>query len=496
MRKLNNYLLFSFLLINFFSLLLYAEIPDAVKNDPLFKLGYLNVNGYPGVKNNGSGDCAPGIQQAIHDACEYKMAVFFPLGTYTISDTLKLYKWLFWNAQRKTAWAGPEENWKYSHFMAGEEKDGKRPVIKLSARAYGFDDPAKPKPAIKFGGFVGINENATRAADLKSFHPMDAPENFRKDSSFSFYQEIKNIDIDISGHAGAIGLSFSAAQYSSIINVHITAQGAYLGFDGMPGRNSGAVNISVLGGQTGIRIGASSGVTIAGARLIGQETAALENTDFVPLMLLGTYIKKEKAPAIKLLGTKALDQKVTANCSISFIDGVLELNDQGCAVDNQAGSGLFLKNIYIQGTDLLVQSGSLLAVKGQGRLNVIKEYTYTQPFNGNRTIYCNKTWNIINGALNDNEEPLTAVQAAEKIPADIISRHLYNFPSFSGTDNETAVVTEQPFAANGFDENDDTDALQKAIDSRTRQGLSSRRSILHQPHSYPAQQYCSFRYRA
>ena len=446
-----------------------SGMPQAAKNDPRFKLGYLVVTHYEGVSNDGTGDSTAGIQQAIDDALANHLVVYFPVGVYLVSDTLGCYKWLLWNAAKNKAWSGPEAKWEYSHYLQGEEKDGRRPLIKLAKTASLFDNRATPRPIVKFGGFVADNENGGSIPGRDSFDPLAAPPNFHKDSTYSFYQQFRSIDIDCGGHPGAIGLSFSAAQYSAIINVRVNAHGAFIAFDGLPGRNMGAANIEAQGGEIGIRVGQVAGATVVGAKLYHQEIAAIEDNDFVPTVFVGIHIIKDSSPAIKLGGAIYNEKKVTGCGAISFIDGIVEVNDMGTAIDNRVGSGLYLKNLYVKGTDTLLQSGSRKAIRGQGGASLIREYAYTQPFSGERTLMNYRTYNIIDGKQDEEEEPVVRVEPVQVTPtdSDILSRHLWSaLPTFDGA----IAITDPPYSATGNDESDDTAAIQNAIDAAAKAG--------------------------
>lgn len=80
-----------------------AAIPDSARADPRFALGYLVVTHYAGVRNDGTGDSTAGLQQAVDDAYANDLVAFFPLGTYLISDTLRLFQWRPLNADGSQA---------------------------------------------------------------------------------------------------------------------------------------------------------------------------------------------------------------------------------------------------------------------------------------------------------------------------------------------------------------------------------------------------------
>lgn len=61
--------------------ILHAGIPQAVRDDPRYKLGYLVVTSYPGVDPTGTSDSLSGLQAAIDDGYANGLVTLFPTGT-------------------------------------------------------------------------------------------------------------------------------------------------------------------------------------------------------------------------------------------------------------------------------------------------------------------------------------------------------------------------------------------------------------------------------
>jgi hypothetical protein len=120
---------------------------NRAKQDPRFALGYLVVTYYDNVKNDGTGDSTAGIQAAIEDAYDNKLAVFFPDGTYQVSDTLKAYNVSPWQRDR----CKPKNpNHSSHHMLIGSALSKHRPVIRLAPSASKFNNAGKPRPVIAF----------------------------------------------------------------------------------------------------------------------------------------------------------------------------------------------------------------------------------------------------------------------------------------------------------------------------------------------------------
>jgi hypothetical protein len=223
------------------------------------------------------------------------------------------------------------------HVLFGEEKDGRRPRLRLARSARGFDDPAKFKPMIAFRMLRATKASATRSVPLA--HPLDVPEGFENAAAIGFGEKLCNLDFDCGGHAGAVGLHAPMAQDSTVLNVRVDATGAYAGFDGLPGRNSVTGNIEVIGGRIGlINRGSIAGAVVVGARLIDQTETAIAHTDFSPLVVTGFEIRRAGGPGLKIQ-----PHDHTSNAALSLIDGSIDVKDSPVAIDNAAGKTIYVR---------------------------------------------------------------------------------------------------------------------------------------------------------
>jgi hypothetical protein len=453
-----------------------AAIPPAAAADPRYALGYLVVTHYPGVNADGTGDSRAGIQEAMDDAYTHDLVLLFPLGTYVISDSLRCFQWWNWNARGDFQGGGPYSGKAYA--LLGSAVGGARPVIKLAATpAANFDNPAAVRPLWVARLFK--QSAAGAVAGAQPAHPLAAPANYAINSASLFNVELRNIDFDCGGHAGAVGLALPAAQGAFCVDVRINATGAYAGFYGLPGRHAGAVNVQVDGGQYGIVTGTATGATaagslIVGARLYQQTVAALRYEDFVPLVLCGFHIVKAAPPVLTVVS-----QAGTAWNTMCLLDGRVELGGASATpvFDNAAAQSLYLRNVYVTGADALVLSGAEPAVSAGGGWKRIEEYSYTdQSVTGGPTAQVFTTRSLIDGVSSRLPERVRAVTAdlgAAEVPADLVERHLPpgGFPSYEGSGSPaTIVVTEAPYRATPNDGTDDRAAIQAAIDAASAAG--------------------------
>ena len=233
-----------------------GSAPATALNDPRYALGYLVVTYYPGVTNNGTGDCRAGIQSAINDAFAANLnfetygagrplAVFFPPGTYQISDILECYQWAPTNMTALVLG---------NHILIGSTEGTNRPVIKLMAGAANYQNSAAPRQMISFRKFQGGSSpgGATPSPSVPVTNPMSTPAGYTDYSADLFWDELRNIDFDCNGNPGAVGVTLNGTQRNAVENVKVTATGAFAGFYILPGAGSFAANLEVEGGRYGI----------------------------------------------------------------------------------------------------------------------------------------------------------------------------------------------------------------------------------------------------
>jgi len=456
------------LLVLFTASLAHAAIPWAARNDARYKLGYLVVTHYSGVRTDGTGDSTAGIQQAIEDAYENDLTVFFPAGTYQITDTLKCYRWHLWVASKDKASIPPRDN----HILLGSAQGAERPLIRLAPSAPLFDDEGKPRPMLCYREFSATVPTSTEPVEPSD--PLGLPPGFADSTACLFGCELRGLDFDCNGHDGAFGVYFPAAQSSSIEDVRVEATGAYAGLVGLPGRNGGAFNVEVIGGRYGIRSeGSMAGTVIAGATLIGQTERAIHHADFVPLAVVGFRIVKSAGPVIT---TQSRGWSDAPGC-MSLIDGTIEVGS-GLVLDNDEGKSVYIRNVSVSGTDSLIRSKNRATVTGSGAWKRIVEYSHTDqttpsgdpPYETDDSFF--RVFSVLNGSVSRTPEPAVTIEDnADAPPADLLSRHIWTqLPLYEGQADGTLVVTDAPYRATPDDETDDRAAIQAAIDDASAAG--------------------------
>jgi len=174
-----------------------AEKGGTPAADPLLAIGCLDVTRAPfSADPTGQTDSTAALQRAINDARDRGLVCFFPTGTYLVSDTLSCGLRMR-KLDRPMHVDGGTEHYmpiQTPIVLRGSTK-GPRPVIKLAPGAKGFDNPGRPKQVIwiwaqTYFDAPGRNE----------------PIWGKEQGNINFNHHFIGIDIDVRGHAGAIGI--------------------------------------------------------------------------------------------------------------------------------------------------------------------------------------------------------------------------------------------------------------------------------------------------
>lgn len=164
--------------------------------DRLLQLGCLDVTKAPHAADpTGQSDSTEAIQRAVNDARDRGLVCFFPAGTYVISDTLSCEQEVSKLDRPRHVDGGTQHYWPVHRpiVLMGSAK-GKRPVLKLARNAKGFDNPSRPKNAVWIWAQTWFDAPG-----------KEEPVWGKEQANISFNHCFRGIDIDIRGHAGAMG---------------------------------------------------------------------------------------------------------------------------------------------------------------------------------------------------------------------------------------------------------------------------------------------------
>ncbi|MFH1496826.1 MAG: cellulase family glycosylhydrolase [Verrucomicrobiota bacterium] len=142
-----------------------------------------------GARPDDGADDTAAIQRAITDTVDTGRFIYFPAGTYDISDTLV----------SKNA----DGIWRAMVTLQGEQRE--RTILRLVDHAPGFGDPTKPKALLMTGSIMDPGEADTGGGGNKAFR-----------------NNILDLTIDTGrGNPGAIGIEWAASNWGSVKDVTI-----------------------------------------------------------------------------------------------------------------------------------------------------------------------------------------------------------------------------------------------------------------------------------
>lgn len=417
-------------------------IPVVAKNfpvgvnasDPLLQVGCLDVTKTPYKADpTGTTDSTQAIQRAVNNARDHGLACFFPEGTYLISDTISCEQQVRKLDRPRKTDKRAQHYWDIPHriIMIGSTK-GKRPILKLSKDAKGFDDPTKPKIAIWI--WAQTRDDAPG---------KDEPEWGKEQPNISFNHTFKGIDIDVRDHAGAIGIRHSGSQGSTLQDCTIYAEGAYAGMSNCCGQGGGTHNIKVLGGRYGIIIDRSSRFPLLNACIFQGQTEAVVNyveKTQMPTLLVGCLMEPVGKVVINLT-------RNSPHAGISMVNCVVALPKGGVICRTNQDENIFLEETYVHGVQSIRNDGPMIPAP--------EAWTHIMRYSSHTT----QGIHLLNGTEFSNEivewENLLSKPSYETIHR----HHCYCTPSFEDND----AVNVKSFGAKGDGIADDTDAFKKAI---------------------------------
>ena len=413
-----------------------AELPPEFdQSNKLYQLGLLDVTKAPySADPSGQADSTAAIQRAINDARDNWRVCFFPEGTYRISDTISCEQQVAKLDRPRHVDGGTQHYWPVHRpiVLLGSTR-GRRPVLKLSKAAQGFADPQRPKVAVYIWAQTWFDAPGKEEPTWGEEQP-----------NISFNHIFKGIDIDVSGHAGAIGIRHSGSQGSSMQDITILADGAYAGMSNCCGQGGGTYNVQVVGGQYGIVIEPSSRFPILTAcELRGQTKAAIryaKGGSQVPTLLVGCRISPAGRTAIDVTTERSY-------AGVSMVDCIVELPQEGTVFKTRKNENIFLEDSFIRGASSIRSAG----VQLPSPESWIKVRCYSTHGDGSAT--------LINGKL--GAESVAQWRPVDKIPdfETLAAKHYEGTPSFENHD----AVNVKDFGAKGDGETDDTDAFRAAV---------------------------------
>jgi hypothetical protein len=432
--------------------------PGISSSNALVKKGFLDVTLYAGVDKTGVADSTAGLQNAIDDGYEYGFAVYFPTGTYLVSDTLQrdqIYNTSACTEKIASGTYGTPNSIRKAPVLVGE-KGATRPLIKLKNSSTGFGDVANPKAIVHLRNYG--NASFTTWAGY---------------AACGYGLVVRGIDFNVgSSNPGAVGIQIPSAQYSTVEDVTITATGGYAGLRGMPTTNV-VVNLDVIGGRYGIIADTCCGITLVGTHLSAQTVASLQVTTLGIVVAAG--FKFEPAAG----GTAVSIESWTAP-SVTLLDGVIQMiGATKPVITNTTTRDVYVANSYVKTSGVVFEKGpSGNPVIGTETWQLIEEYSYNANARYPGSVI------LINGVTSYTTR-LTKQDGVDAPPDSLWTRHSWSqLPWFSDADAKNVLDVDIGAVGNGTA--DDTDALQNALDTYSKVFLPrgdyrlTRQLVLHQ----------------
>ena len=399
--------------------------------------GFLDVTMAPfAADNTGTVDATAALQKAIDYAYDCNLVVFFPQGTYRVSDQLRMI-------HKQPASGSPRSQTKFVHKLVGQTLATKRPIIKLT--------------------------NSSTVADnllmLFEYQFLSSA----SDPSRHYGAELRNIDIDMGDNPSVTAVSMSGAQYCLMQNVAIGGQAFDIGINNLPGSGGSVRNIQITGGRIGINQTVyRPNPTIVGLQLSGQSEIGLRVSEargavtVIGFAISGSSTDPNVLP-ISLPGNynPALNM---ARANLNLIDGTIDHRAPGGkAIDNK-NADVLMKNVYVRAANI-IEAGTV-----NGNADILT---------GDATKwYRVSDYQFINGTDNShinidgiNQNPLGDDYAAYAPLAwnytsdDFVKKHVCQY--FPTHEQSIVNICKDYAVTRDDDSDDDAIGIQQAVDDTT-----------------------------
>ena len=345
----------------------------------------VNVRDY-GARGDGTTDDTTAIGRAVQENLTKHRTLFFPAGTYLVSDTIE--------------WKGKDGT--FGAFLTWQGEGTDNTIIKLKDKSPGFGNLNEPRPITRPGS---LGTSGTGAGNR-------AHNNYIFDMTFDTGKS----------NPSAIGVDFNASNTGAMENVVIVSgdgKGA-VGLDLT--REVGPClikNVTIKGFDIGIRVSSTLySITLENIRLENQNVVGIKNKDNVLAIRKLTSINS--VPAVSNGGDWP--------GPVVLIDSELRGGSpQAVAIENS--SHILVRNVSVEGYKAAIKSGDNVVVGPK-----VNEFVSSPP-----TSLFNSPQKTLNLSIEETPE--------------FFDKDLKNWANV------------EAYGAKRDDDLDDSDGIQKAIDS-------------------------------
>ncbi|MDQ1912611.1 glycosyl hydrolase family 28-related protein [Paenibacillus sp. GD4] len=463
-------------------------------NSAYANMGIIDVTAAPFyAPNNGIADATQEIQDAIEFGKKNQMAVFFPAGTYLVSDTILIRSGISLRTGNTVSIVANKNE--MPTVLLGP-KTGDRAQIKLKNNNPGFNATTDPAQATTAKAVIHYYQpDIEKSGDIVTIKYGD-----KHGSDIEGNIMIDNIDIDTGyNNPRAIGIVMASAQGGVLQDVSINARTSLAGIVGGSGNGGSWTNLTITGGKYGIDSRTTTVLTqsMHNIKLSGQTDAAwlagAGGTAVVTGMKItagykGPAIVRTKKPQ-PMFGTINLidssieytDPYVTGTDTFYAIAGS---DDNTTLIDSEFANGgissfamptlkpnlvegLYMNNVYFKnvGKVLKTTAGTDLTASANNWYRFSEYATSTnQTWNTGTNTITFQTAPYINKAQTGSNTYNPGGAASTAPPTDLHSKHGWaagDFPNFQ----TTGAVNVKTVGAVGDGVTDDTTALQNAINA-------------------------------
>ena len=399
-----------------------AIAQPGITDQQLRDLGFLLVNDFTDVDPLGVGDSLGGINEAMQDGNSKDQPVWMSGDAiYRVTDAVRCTLWD--NSEQLVVRGG-----------GGPTTSQARPIIRLDDGAADFNDGGgNERPVVAWRQFNFRNGKGGAPFGDNPTDPMNNSGIYEGQANVLFDSVFEGIDIDCGDNTDAFGMYAPCAQRCYFGEIDIDCSNALGGWWGLGGRNSPVQNIKINGGVWQIRNDArgneaTGGSCIAGLTLIGNSDTVtpIETDDFVPMTIVGFKITQTNDITIWVSASIGR----TGYGVLTLVDGEITIGGSSVVFNNANGHTFYARNVYISGTDNIVQSGSEATVTAVGTTKLVKEYCYTDQTATDAANNKYKTNSLIAGVVASTPEPATDIDASVSAPSvDFVKRHSIDVPS-------------------------------------------------------------------